>query len=91
MNSVISVFFGKELENEININLLENDYMFPAKRITEYIKKHYKDMYFTILGYQLFLCIITFSPVNIKIFVAMVFILSVYVIISNWKSNSKND
>lgn len=61
------------------------------KKIIEYLKTHYKDIYFTILGYQLFLCVITFSSVNIKIFVTLIFILSVFIIISNWKSNSKND
>jgi hypothetical protein len=61
------------------------------KKIMEYIKTHYKDIYFTILCYQLFLCIITFSQINFKIFIALLFFLSAFILIGSWKSRSKND
>ena len=37
MNNSIDIFFRKEFENEVNINLLENDYVFPAEKVLEYI------------------------------------------------------
>lgn len=64
---------------------------FMDKKIIEYFKANYKNIYFTILAYQLFLCIITFSATNFRIFVVLVFLLSVFIIIGNLKSNSKND
>jgi len=38
MNNAIDIFFGKEFENIINIELLENDYEFPTEKVLEYVR-----------------------------------------------------
>lgn len=59
--------------------------------IIEFIKENYKKIYFTIVIYQLFLCVITFSQTNFKILMVLIFIFAGYIIIENWRSKSKND
>lgn len=61
------------------------------KEIMDFFKENYKIIFFTILSYQLFLCIITFSSTNFKILVILLLILAGYIVINNWKSNSRKN
>lgn len=39
MSNNINDFFTKDLENELNINLLEKDYQLPTERLLQYVKR----------------------------------------------------
>lgn len=39
MNDIVSKFFSKEIENDINNRLLENNYVFPSNMMHEYLEE----------------------------------------------------